>query len=336
MKNNFVLLTGGCGYIGSHTYISLKESGFEPIIIDNLSNSYFTTVTNIKSITGTDVIFEEIDLNDTVNLFKIIEKYNISNVIHLAAKKSIHESFQSPLDYISNNIGGLICLTKCLEKRKKKVNFIFSSSACVYSDQNQVPFNESSDISSSNPYGISKIFGEKILNSLNNEIFNIGILRYFNPAGSHMSGLIGQNEISNFTNLFSVINDTAFKLLEFVPIYGTDYDTKDGTCIRDYFHVMDLAEGHVSALNYLIRKNKNFTLNLGIGSGFSIKEVINAFSEFNKINIPLRNCDRRKGDLSKVIASIDSAKEEINWLPKYSLQDICMSSFLWKKKLLNK
>ncbi len=336
MDNNYVLLTGGSGYIGSHTYISLKEKGFEPIIIDNLSNSFIDALRNIENITGSNVIFENVDINNTEKIFKILNNYNILNIIHLAAKKSVQESFKEPQDYFNNNVGGLISLTKAIVKRNKKVNFLFSSSACVYSKDNEVPFNENDKIFSENPYGISKIFCEKILSTLSPEIFNIGILRYFNPAGAHSSGLLGQNEISNYTNLFSIIDDVAFRLNDFVPIYGNDYKTKDGTCIRDFFHVMDLAAGHVSALNQLINKKKNFTLNLGIGNGFSVKEIILAYSEFNKLSIPFKVHTRRRGDLPTVISSIDMAKKKINWLPKYSLEDICRSSYVWKKKMLNK
>tara|TARA_A100001015_G_C14989557_1_gene713222 strand:+ start:293 stop:1303 length:1011 start_codon:yes stop_codon:yes gene_type:complete len=336
MINNFVLLTGGSGYIGSHTYIALKEKGFEPVIIDNLSNSFKSALENIKKITGTDVIFENVDINDTEKIFKILKNYNILNIIHLAAKKSVHESYKKPIDYYNNNVGGLVSLIKAIETRNRKVNFLFSSSACVYSTNNKIPFNENDKIFSENPYGLSKIFCEKILNTLSSEIFNIGILRYFNPAGSHESGLLGQNEISNFTNLFSIIDNAAFRLINFVPVFGNDYKTKDGTCIRDYFHVMDLAEGHVSALNYLINEKKNFTLNLGNGNGFSVKEIILAYSEFNNLSIPFKICKRRKGDLSIVISSIDMARKKINWLPKYTLEDICTSSFVWKKKLLNR
>ena len=336
MENNFVLLTGGCGYIGSHTYISLKERGFEPVIIDDLSNSYIDVIDNIKKITNSHVIFEKVDINDVEKIFKIINKYNISNIIHLAAKKSVQESFEKSTEYFNNNVGGLISLTKAIEKRKKIVNFLFSSSACVYSKDNKVPFKENGKIFSENPYGKSKILCEKILDKLNTEIFNVGILRYFNPAGSHLSGLLGQNELCKYTNLFSVIDDAAYKLIDYVPIYGTDYDTKDGTCIRDFFHVMDLADGHVSALNNLINKKQKFILNLGIGSGFSIKEILDAYSNFNNLVIPYKIHDRRVGDLAIVISSIDKAKKKINWLPKYNLEDICKSSFLWKKKLLSR
>ncbi len=335
MKNNTILLTGGLGYIGSHIYVALKKSGYEPIIFDNLSNSYKITTENIEKITGQKPVFFDSDIRDERKLSYVLDKFDITNIIHLAAKKSVFESINNPLIYISNNIEGLTCLIKQLEKRRKEINFIFSSSATVYSSKNIVPFREEGLIAAISPYGRSKILGEALLTQTNKDLFKIGILRYFNPAGAHISGYIGQNEKNLHKNLFSVINETITKRRSYVPIYGNDYNTEDGTCVRDYFHVMDLANGHVNALSKLMDCRNNFIFNLGSGKGYTVKQIIQTFSKQIKVQIPYMVHARRKGDIPKMISCTELARKEISWEPKYSLEEICETSYKWYKKLNN-
>lgn len=330
-----ILLTGGLGYIGSHIYIALKNRGYEPIIYDNMSNSYKSTLLGIKKITGKTPYFIDADIRNSEELEFTINRFDISDVIHLAAKKSVIESVKDPSSYFINNVNGLLNLTKILENRKKKINFIFSSSACIYARSNELPFKENDKISAINPYGLSKIFGEKILECLNKEFFSIAILRYFNPAGAHPSGYIGQNEKSLFSNLITIINKSVINKRSFVPIYGNDYDTPDGTCVRDYFHVMDLADGHVSAFERLKERKNNLIINLGSGQGNTVMQIVNTFSEKLKIPISYKFLSRRVGDVPQMIASIELAEKEIGWKPKYNLDDICQTSYLWSRKLNN-
>ena len=335
MIDSPILLTGGMGYIGSHVYVALKESGFEPIILDNLSNSYERTLKNIKRITGEEPYFINADLRDKNTLASILEKFEIKNVIHLAAKKSVFESTKNPISYLSNNIRGLNTLLNQLRKTDRETNFIFSSSACVYASSNPLPFKEDGIISATNPYGLSKIYGEKLIKNQKRDNFKFAILRYFNPAGAHFSGYIGQDEKYHFSNLFSVINEVATESRQHVPIYGNDYDTPDGTCVRDFFHVMDLADGHVSALKKINDTKLNFVINLGSGNGYSVMQIINTFKDKINIPIPYKNYPRRAGDIATMISSTDLAKIHIDWKPKYNLDDICQTSYLWRRKLNN-
>jgi len=330
VNNNYVLLTGGNGYIGSHIYVYLKQSGFEPVIVDDLSNSYLSNINQINKITGEKAIFYKCNLNNEDYLIKLIEKYDIKNIIHLAAKKSITESFITPSKYFNNNILGLISLLKSIQ-RNRKINFVFSSSASVYSPNVKSPIKERNILNPSSPYGHTKYLCEKILEGYSSKNFRLAILRYFNPAGAHDSGLIGQNEKNKYTNLISVIDEVAVKRRSFVPVYGKDYATIDGTCLRDYFHILDLAEGHVKALLYLINNKNGFTVNLGSGIGATTLEIIKKYRKVNKVDIPYKFYKRREGDVDQLYTSNVEAKKILGWESKRSLDKICSSSYKWTK-----
>ncbi len=332
MGMQYVLVTGGAGYIGSHVYLSLKENNFIPIIIDNFCNSYKSVISNLKKITKSEVIFHEVDVRNKSKIKKIINKYAVTNIIHLAAYKSVQQSIKYPSLYFDNNVNGLISILNSLDN-KKKYNFVFSSSACVYSSEKVAPYNENTLVKASNPYGHTKIIGENILSNVKLSNINVAILRYFNPAGAHESALIGQNEKNENTNLLSFVDEIAIKKREQLAIYGNNHDTPDGTCIRDYFHVMDLARAHSDSLLSLIKEGKNFTINLGSGLPLSVLEVINHYSKINKVKIPIKFSSKRFYEPPAVYSLIGKAKKNIGWEPIYTIQEICKSSLRWKKKL---
>ena len=327
MINKKILLAGGAGYIGTHIYLKLLENNFDPIILDNFSNSNVDIIKKLEKITQKKVKYYNSDILDQANNKKIINDNEIKNIVVLAAKKSIEESIDDPLSYYYNNIGGLICLLDSINDTSCN-NIVYSSSATVYGKPKLLPIKENHTKDFSNPYALSKIICEDVLESfaLKNKNINFAILRYFNPAGSHSSGLIGEDSNNDPKNLFPNIELVLKKYKDALSIFGNDYDTKDGTCIRDFIHIDDLAQGHLLSINYLLRKKKNITLNLGSGTGYSILEIVNAFEKISQRKIKINYKDRRKGDIESVYSDIRLAKNKINWKPKKNLNDIVKSS----------
>src|SRR5699024_6658950 len=317
-----ILVTGGAGYIGSHTCITLLELGHRVIIVDNLSNSNLSTIKKIKEITRKDVDFYLIDITIEKDLIDIFERHSIDGVIHFAGYKSIGESTKKPLQYYYNNVCSTINLAKlCLNYNVTR--FIFSSSATVYGDNNS-PFNETMKLlPSTNPYGETKVMGEKILLDIAkvNKNFKVSILRYFNPVGAHPSGLIGEEPNSIPNNLMPFICKVAKGEYEMLYISGSDYPTRDGTGVRDYIHVMDLAKGHVAAL----KNQKDYVgiYNLGTGQGTSVLELIKTFEKVNGVSIPYKFVERRQGDLAICYADVSKAYRELNWKNEYNISDMC-------------
>ena len=325
-----ILVTGGAGYIGSHTCIKLLEVGYKVIIADNLSNSSIDVIDKIKKISNREVIFYEVDITDENATEKIFMENNIDGIIHFAGFKAVGESVEKPLEYYHNNI--LSTLVLCKMCKKYNVNkFVFSSSATVYGD-NSVPFVETMDLlPTTNPYGETKVINERILADIAkaNHSFGVTLLRYFNPIGAHESGLIGEvpNGIPN--NLMPYITQVAKGKLEKLKVFGNDYDTIDGTGVRDYIHVLDLAEGHVAAIKNL--KEGVSIYNLGTGQGTSVLQLINTFIDVNKLDIPYEIVGRRAGDIAECYADATKAKEELGWVAKHNIEDMVRDSWRFEK-----
>jgi UDP-glucose 4-epimerase len=325
-----ILVTGGAGYIGSHTCISLLEAGHSVIIADNLCNSKRETVEKIMDITDKEVIFYEIDVTDTEAVNIIFNNYKLDGVIHIAGLKAVSESTEKPLEYYYNNITSTMVLTKACQKYGVN-RFIFSSSATVYGN-NKVPFIETMDLlPTTNPYGETKAMSERILTDIANAnpAFSVSILRYFNPVGAHESGLIGEapNGIPN--NLMPYVTQVAKGKLEKLRVFGNDYPTPDGTGVRDYIHVVDLAEGHVTALENLTEGVHVY--NLGTGKGTSVLELVKAFEEANDIEVPYEIVDRRPGDIASCYADASKAKRELCWTAKRDLIAMCRDAWRFEK-----
>ena len=330
----YVIVTGGTGYIGSHIVISLHNQGYTPIILDNFYNSDYKSLINIEKIIGKTVLFHKIDIvsDNVIYLCSSYKNYNIVGIIHLAAYKSVSESVKHPLLYYKNNIDGL-CNILAIAKMLKIKNFIFSSSATVYSSENNLPFNEEGIVGKdlACPYGKTKYFCEEILKDyqLSQPDFKIISLRYFNPVGAHNSYLIGDNPSNKPENLFPIIKEVLENKRELITIYGSDYNTPDGTAQRDYIHIEDLASGHLSALKYIESKNDGLLdfINLGTGKGVSVLEVINGFKEYCGREINHNFGERRDGDLGDVYACTKKAKELLNWESKKTLKDCIVSYY---------
>ncbi len=336
MSSQNILLIGGAGYIGSHLYLELIKNHYEPIIVDNLSNSSKKLIENLKKITGKKVKFYQYDMIEGEEIKKIIKKYKIKSVILLAAKKSVEESIKFPIKYFKNNIAELIYLLESIKDTNCE-NLIFSSSACVYGDTDMSPIIETHPTSSTNPYGLSKIISEKILSSFveNHKNFKLCILRYFNPVGYHESGLIGENSSSLAKNLFPNIESVIMNKKSKFSLYGTDYNTKDGTCIRDFIHIDDLSSGHLAALKYLEKKKQNLIVNLGSGKGYSILEILENYQNIAKKMFHIEHCNRRSGDIPKIYADVSRAKSLLNWVPRKNLNEMISSSLNYAKKNVN-
>ena len=327
-----VLLTGGLGYIGSHTCVEMLEKGFNVEIMDNLYNSTIEVCTKIEQITGKKVKFHKVDLLDMKGMDKLFKKGKFDAVIHFAGLKAVGESTKIPLLYYENNISGTVNLIKCMEKYGVN-NLIFSSSACVYSDKNVTPFSEDAILNPINPYGRTKYFIEEIIKDYCNANPNFKgiILRYFNPIGAHESGLIGENPNGIPNNLMPYITRVAFGKLEILSIFGDDYNTPDGTGIRDYIHVVDLANGHISALNKINEISGCEVYNLGTGHGYSVLEVVNTFNEVCGNKVKYKIVGRRPGDAECVYANPQKALKELNFKTSKELKEMCESSYNFEK-----
>ena len=323
-----ILVTGGTGYIGSHTSVELLNTGYEIVIIDNLSNSKIEVVDRIKKITGKDFKFYEMDLRDEDKLKSIFKENDIDAVIHFAGLKAVGESVEKPIMYYQNNIDSTLTLCKVMNEYNVK-KLVFSSSATVYGDQKILPIKETASLSTTNPYGSTKLFIEYILDDIyrsDNE-WSIVKLRYFNPVGAHESGLIGEDPNGIPNNLLPYITKVANKELPYLNIFGNDYNTKDGTGVRDYIHVVDLAKGHLSALNYINNNKGSISINLGTGTGYSVLEMVEAYKKVNNIDVPYKIVDRRDGDIAECFADPTKAKELLNWEAKLGLEDMVKSAY---------
>jgi UDP-glucose 4-epimerase len=333
-----ILVTGGLGFIGSHTVVELQNEGFEVVAIDNLSNSSIEVLDGIEKIAGKKPIFENIDLREKSAVQNFFKKHqDISGVIHFAASKAVGESVENPLLYYENNINSLVYLLQELAKLPQ-ANFIFSSSCTVYGQAEKMPITEDASVQPANsPYGNTKQIGEEIINDVA-KVTNINavLLRYFNPIGAHSSAEIGELPIGVPQNLVPYITQTAYGLRKELSVYGNDYPTPDGTCIRDYIHVVDLAKAHVVALQRLLNKQnleKVETFNLGTGKGSSVLEVITAFEKVSGQKLPYKIVGRREGDVISAYANTDKANKVLGWEAAFSLEDALASAWKWEQKV---
>lgn len=337
-----ILVTGGLGFIGSHTVVELQQSGYEVIIVDNLSNSSIEVLDRISKITGKKPIFEQIDLREKSKVEDFFQRYtSIEGVIHFAASKAVGESVEKPLLYYENNIASLIYILQELQ-RKEKSSFIFSSSCTVYGQADELPVSENAPFKQAeSPYGNTKQINEEIIRDTCHISANIKAisLRYFNPIGAHSSAFIGELPNGVPQNLVPYITQTAIGLRESLSVYGNDYPTPDGTCIRDYIHVVDLAKAHIAALERLLKENNesNYEVfNIGTGKGSSVLEVIKAFEKVTGQALPYKIVGRRAGDVVSAYANTYKANKELLWKAELTLEDALLSAWNWEKKLRGK
>lgn len=333
VKPKTVLLTGGTGYIGSHTFVELVAAGFEVVIVDDFSNSKPLVIERLQRLTSMkEIAFYKGSVDDGRFLDTVFSNHKIDAVIHFAARKVIGESSQIPLDYIETNCSGLTTLLQAM-RRAKVWTLVFSSSASVYGDPDIIPIPETAPLRYTHPYGFTKIVGEQILQQVEpTGPWCFGILRYFNPVGAHFSGLIGEDPSDVPSNLMPYLAKVAIGELPEVVIFGADYDTHDGTGIRDYIHVMDLARGHVLSLQSLLRIKKGHVLNFGTGNGHSVLEVIASYSAASGREIPYSIGPRRHGDIARCYADIQAAEKLLGFRTKYGLYEMCLSSWNWVNK----
>lgn len=328
-----IFVTGGAGYIGSHTCLSLLEQGFEVTVYDNLINSNLEALRRIKTITGKQCKFVQGDLLDTGALDSALSAAEFQAVIHFAGLKSVGESVERPLAYYQNNVSGTLNLLNAMEKHQL-FNVVFSSSATVYGEPEVLPLPEAAGRSATNPYGQTKLMVEHVLEDLaaSDPRWKIANLRYFNPVGAHSSGMIGEDPNGIPNNLLPFISQVAVGRREKVSVFGNDYDTVDGTGVRDYIHVVDLAEGHLAALRYLLSTDSGefIPVNLGTGNGFSVLEMIEAFSKASCKSIPYEFVKRRSGDVAACYADARLAKEKFGWQAKLNLNDMCDDAWRWQ------
>lgn len=331
-----VLLTGGAGYIGSHTCIELINAGFETVIADDFSNSKPEVVSRIKEITGVDVPVYDIDVADRDAVDKMFRENEIGAVVHFAGFKAVGESVQIPLKYYRNNLDTTLTLLEAMEKYDIN-RFVFSSSATVYGVPERVPLVEGMPTGCTNPYGWTKYMIEQILTDAShaNPKLSVALLRYFNPIGAHESGSIGEDPNGTPNNLLPYITQVAAGRLKQLSVFGDDYPTKDGTGVRDYIHVVDLAKGHVAAINYASQHDGVEIFNLGTGIGYSVLDIVKTFEKVNGVKIPYVIKDRRSGDIAECYADPEKAKEIMGWTAEKNLEDMCRDSWNWQKNNLN-
>ena len=326
-----ILVTGGAGYIGSHTCVELMENGYEVIVVDNLVNSSEESLRRVEEITGKSLTFHKVDLLDKLALKKVFDTAAIDAVIHFAALKAVGESVEKPLMYYKNNIiGGLVLFEVMREAGVKDI--VFSSSATVYGDPPTMPIGEDSPLDPTSPYGYNKVMIERILQDLNvaDPSWNVSILRYFNPVGAHPSGKIGEDPNGIPNNLMPFVAQVAVRKLPEVKVFGDDYSTQDGTGVRDYIHVVDLARGHLSALDYLKTKPGVVIHNLGTGQGYSVFEMIKAFEKASGVEISYKVVGRRSGDIAVSYADPSKANKELGWIAEKGLDEMCADAWRWQ------
>ncbi len=325
-----ILVTGGSGYIGSHTVLELLNKNYDVVVVDNFSNSSFESIRRVQNITGKTLTFYEADIRDEEKMDGILSAHKIDAVIHFAAFKAVGESCRLPLKYYENNISGTVSLLKVLEKHGVK-KIIFSSSATVYGDPERLPLDETCRLSTTNPYGSTKLMMENIMQDLwkaDNE-WNIILLRYFNPVGAHESGLIGEDPKGIPNNLMPFVAQVASGKLSCINVFGNDYDTPDGTGVRDYIHVVDLALGHIAAIENCNDSGVHI-YNLGTGRGYSVLEMIHAFEKACGKTLPYKICERRPGDIASCYAAPDKAKAELKWEATHGIEEMCASQWKWQ------
>ena len=328
-----ILVTGGAGYIGSHTCIELLNQGHEVVVVDNLCNSSEESLERVKKITGKDLVFYQVDLLDQPALEAVFDKEKVDGVIHFAGLKAVGESVSKPLEYYHNNVTGTLILCDVMRKHGVK-KIIFSSSATVYGSPKTVPIKEDFPLSVTNPYGRTKLMLEEILTDLHtaDPEWNVILLRYFNPVGAHKSGLIGEDPAGIPNNLTPYITQVAIGKLKEVGVFGNDYDTPDGTGVRDYIHVVDLADGHVKALAKLMEDSKVRIYNLGTGQGYSVLDMIQAFSKVCGKEIPYAIKPRRPGDIATCYADASLAERELGWTAQRGLMEMCEDGWRWQSQ----
>lgn len=329
-----VLVTGGAGYIGSHTCVELLERGYGVVVIDNLVNSNYKSMERVEQITGKHVDFYQNDVRDRAALDNILEKHDIGCAIHFAGLKAVGESVAMPLEYYDNNLFSTVTLCEAMRDHGVK-DIVFSSSATVYSEGNDMPLREGSKTGMcSNPYGWTKYMSEQIMRDMAfaDREWAVALLRYFNPIGAHPSGLIGEDPRGIPNNLMPYISQVAVGRLKELSVFGDDYDTPDGTGVRDYIHVVDLARGHVAAIEYMRSHRGESVFNLGTGTGYSVLDMVKAFSRVTGMEIPYKIAPRRPGDLATVYSSPDKSAQLLGWRAQYSLEDMCRDAWNWQSK----
>ncbi|MDE2607603.1 MAG: UDP-glucose 4-epimerase GalE [Burkholderiales bacterium] len=333
-----ILLTGGAGYIGSHTFVALREAGFEPVVLDNFANAHPEVLNRLERITGRPVRLERGDVLDTVFVTDVLRRHRPAGVVHFAGDKAVGESVAQPLKYFHHNIGGAISLLRAMEAvylgpdAPGAPTLVFSSSATVYGDPATVPITEDFPRSHTNPYGHTKLVIEDMLASvrLAQPAWRIATLRYFNPVGAHPSGLIGEDPAGIPNNLMPYVTQVAVGLRPYLNVFGSDYPTPDGTGVRDYIHVQDLAAGHVAALRALLARPASFTVNLGTGRGYSVLEVVRAFEQASGRPVPYKLVDRRPGDVAACYADPALARTLLGWQARLDLDAMCRDAWRWQ------
>jgi len=331
IKNRTILVTGGVGYIGSHTCIELIKEGYVVVVVDNLSNSSCESLKRVEKITGHKIHFYQENIGDSLALRKIFTQHHIDGVLHFAGLKSITESIEKPFEYYKNNVSNTIELCDVMKQFNCKT-FVFSSSATVYGDPHTVPIKEDFSLSATNPYGRSKLMIEEFLQDVfvSDDGWHVALLRYFNPVGAHKSGLIGEDPNGAPSNLMPYISQVAVGMRERLNIFGDDYKTHDGTGVRDYIHVVDLAKGHVKALQALEGNPQVLTVNLGTGNGYSVLDMVKAFEKASGKNVPYEVVDRRAGDISTCYADPTYAAKRLDWRAEHDLDEMCEDTWRWQ------
>ena len=331
MKNT-ILITGGTGFIGSHAVVELVQAGFNVVVLDNLCNSDVGVIERLATICGHAPQFVQGDVRDSALLDKVFDLYPITAVMHFAGLKSVGESWQQAAHYLDNNVGGTACLVAAMERTGVR-RLVFSSSATVYGQPETVPIPESAALHTTNPYGRSKLLCEDMLRELQaaDSRWQVALLRYFNPVGAHASGLIGENPTGVPNNLMPYITQVASGRHPFLRVFGNDYPTIDGTGVRDYIHVVDLAQGHLAALRYLEQEGKGITVNLGTGSGVSVLQLVAAFTRATGVSIPYQILPRRLGDVASCYAATDLAWDALGWRAQLPVEAMCADAWRWER-----
>jgi UDP-glucose 4-epimerase len=332
MSARTVLLTGATGYIGSHTWLSLLADGWRVVGLDDFSNSSPRVLERLQTITGQAPLFERADVRDAAALERVFDRHAPEAVVHFAARKAVGESVARPLEYYANNVGGLIAVLGAMARGSCR-QFVFSSSATVYGDPERLPITEDARLSATNPYGQTKLVGENLLRDLQNSdpAWKIAILRYFNPVGAHDSGLIGEDPRGTPNNLMPYVAQVAVGRRPQLQVFGDDYDTRDGTGVRDYIHVCDLADGHAAALRRLAVAGESFTVNLGTGRGYSVLEVLRAYERASGRRIAYQVVPRRPGDVAACYADPARAAALLGWRTRHDLDRMCADSWRWQR-----
>lgn len=328
-----ILITGGAGYIGSHTVVELLNAGHQVIIVDNLCNSSIAVLERIHKLAKPNFRFVQADVRDGAALDRLFAEQPIDGVIHFAGLKAVGESVSQPMRYFDNNVGSTLALLQAMDRAGVR-RIVFSSSATVYGDPQQVPITEDSRLQVTNPYGRTKLMCEDILRDLqvSDPRWQVAILRYFNPVGAHISGLIGEHPNGIPNNLMPFITQVAVGQREFLSIFGRDYPTPDGTGVRDYIHVVDLAQGHLAALHYLQTQQTSITVNLGTGQGVSVQELADTFARVTGVPVPYRFVDRRPGDVAACYADTTRAREALGWQAQLGVERMCQDAWRWQSQ----